>query len=126
MTRIVFEVFDDELFCLLLRKPRHVFETFAVFFFLRHNRRFAFFQRFDAIDEFLIALFVVGSPLIEELLFFIYAGFIALYFGPSFSVFPFLLVSFPNEFIFCIEQNFFFLCFSFSNCILFYTFSFLF
>src|SRR5574344_732596 len=98
----------------------------AVLFFLGLHCFFTFCHGSYTVRILFVLLVVFRRSLIKKFFFFRYSGFVTLYFRPAVSVCPFLLVSFPNEFIFCIEQNFFFLCFCFSYCILFNAFSFLF
>ena len=118
MARVVFQIPYDEVFGFLHGEAGNALQFAPVFLFLRLHNALALLQGGQLFDIFLVLLVVLGGALVKQLLFVAYLGLIALDFGAPFAVFPLLLVSFPNEFIFCVEQNFFFLSFSFSNCIL--------
>ena len=118
MAGVVFQIPDDKVFGFLHRKAGNALQFAPVLFLLRLDNALALFQGGKFFDKFLVLLVVLGGALVKQLLFVAYARLIALHFRAALAVFPLLLVSFPNEFIFCVEQNFFFLSFSFSNCIL--------
>ena len=115
-----------KILCFLCRKPGYSLKLLPVSLFLLLKNLFLCLESGNLKLVILLFFVKLSCPFFDQLLFFVYTRLIFLKFSPSVTVFPFLLVSFTNELIFCFQQNFFFLCFCFLYSVLPNAFSFLF